>query len=73
MPVEQTITVAIACDNPDCPGNELDPASRTGWLFVTHELYGEEPAAQSVFCCYGCLGEAGVARQGNPKAAPFGS
>lgn len=55
MPTEQTVTLSITCDNPDCPGNDLDPADRTGWLFVTHELYGEPPAS-SVYCTVSCVG-----------------
>jgi hypothetical protein len=55
MPLTEDITVTIACDNPACPGNTLDPADRTGWLFISHEVYGE-PVMQHVFCCYDCLG-----------------
>lgn len=63
MPVEKTDAVSIACDNPDCPGNDLDPADRTGWLFVSSEVYGQ-PTVQTVFCSYDCLGAAGTARSG---------
>lgn len=55
MPVDETTTLQITCDNPACPGNELDPASRYGWLFVTHEVYGE-PTASSVYCSVACVG-----------------
>lgn len=55
MPVEQTTTLAIACDNPACPGNDLDPADRAGWTFVTTEVYGE-PTVQHVYCCAACAG-----------------
>lgn len=54
MPVDKTEALVIACDNPACPGNELDPGARAGWLFVTHEVYGE-PTAQSVYCCLACV------------------
>lgn len=57
MPIEQEMVVNIVCDNPDCPGNELDPADRTGWLFVNSEVYGE-PVQQHVFCCTDCVGMA---------------
>jgi len=57
MAIEETTKLKIKCDNPDCPGNELDPENRNGWLFVTHEVYGE-PTAQHVFCSYACLGTA---------------
>jgi len=53
MPVEQANTVQITCDNPDCPGTDLDPADRTGWFFVTSEIYGQ-PTKQHVFCCKEC-------------------
>jgi len=53
MPVETTETLTISCDNPNCPGNTLDPAVRNGWLFVTSEVYGE-PTQQNVFCCADC-------------------
>jgi hypothetical protein len=54
MPVEETTNTKIVCDNPDCPGNELDPANRYGWLFVTHEIYGE-PTQSHVFCSSDCV------------------
>src|SRR5947207_1686189 len=57
MPTESTTVVRVSCDNPDCPGNDLDPEDRLGWLFVSHEVYGE-PTQQHVFCSYGCLGTA---------------
>ena len=60
MPVDETTTLAISCDNSACPGNSLDPADRAGWLFVTSEVYGD--ATQShVFCCSECAGAAGTA------------
>ena len=55
MPTEQTTVVNIACDNPGCPGNQLDPHDRLGWTFVTSEVYGE-PSAQNVYCCATCAG-----------------
>jgi hypothetical protein len=65
MPVEQTIELHIACDNPACPGNDLDPADRAGWTFIASEVYGE-PSSQPVFCSLGCLGAAGTAAAGDP-------
>lgn len=53
MPIDQEVTVNIVCDNPDCPGNELDPADRMGWFFVSSEIYGQ-PTKQHVFCCGDC-------------------
>jgi len=57
MPVETTETLNITCDNQACPGNDLDPADRTGWLFVTAEVYGQ-PTNQHVFCSAGCVSTA---------------
>lgn len=53
MPVEQETVLQISCDNPACPGNSLDAADRTGWTFVTTEVYGQ-PGAQHVYCCADC-------------------
>lgn len=55
MPVETTTQTNITCDNPDCPGNDLDPAVRTGWLFISSEFYGS-PVNNHVFCCADCAG-----------------
>lgn len=54
-PVETLTVTKITCDNPQCPGNELDPAERTGWTFVTTEVYGEA-TEQHVYCCAMCAG-----------------
>jgi hypothetical protein len=62
MPVEEATVLNITCDNPACPGNDLDPRDRIGWLFVSHEIYGE-PVHQHVFCSYGCVSAA----SGNPQ------
>lgn len=65
MPTESTVTLEISCDNPNCPGHpDLDPADRTGWLFVSHEVYGE-PTAQHVFGSYDCLGAGAAATDSN--------
>lgn len=57
MPLEQTTSLDITCDNPECPGNDLDPADRTGWLFINSEVYGE-PTKQHVFCSVECVNAA---------------
>ena len=58
MPVETTTTETIICDNPACPGTSgLDPHVRTGWLFVSSEVYGE-PTQQHVFCSSECVAAA---------------
>jgi hypothetical protein len=55
MGVETTSSTTVTCDNPNCPGDSgLDPSQHTGWLFVTHEIYGE-PTQSNVFCCAMCL------------------
>lgn len=66
MPVDQTTTLAITCDNEACPGNALDPTDRTGWTFVNTEVYGQ-PGTQFVYCCGMCAGTVGevlTAREG---------
>ncbi len=60
MPVDSETTMTISCDNPACPGNSLDPADRLGWLFVSHEVYGE-PTGSNVYCCAGCVSAAAAA------------
>jgi hypothetical protein len=55
MPVEQTTTINITCDNANCPGNALDPTDRIGWTFVNTEVYGQ-PGTQYVYCCAMCAG-----------------
>lgn len=54
MGVKTTDAVVVSCDNPDCPGTDLDPTERTGWLFISSEIYGE-PTVQHVFCSKDCL------------------
>jgi hypothetical protein len=54
MSVTQETTINVVCDNPACPGNDLDPTDRTGWTFINSEVYGE-PTAQRVFCSAGCV------------------
>jgi len=55
MPVEQDIALTITCDNPSCPGNDLDAGDRTGWTFVNTEVYGQA-GNQHVYCCADCAG-----------------
>jgi hypothetical protein len=58
VPTNQEVTVNIACDNPACPGHpDLKPDDRTGWVFVSHEVYGE-PVMNHVFGSYDCLSQA---------------
>ena len=54
MPIEQITITKVSCDNPACPGNTLDPSTRTGWLFVAAEVYGN-PTTQHVYCCADCV------------------
>jgi hypothetical protein len=53
MPVVETVTLTITCDNPGCPGNTLNPADRRGWTFVNAEIYGGAPV-QYVYCSPTC-------------------
>jgi len=55
MPVTETMVLEIVCDNPNCPGNQLDPADRTDWFFVNREVYGSV-TEQFVYCCAACSG-----------------
>jgi hypothetical protein len=55
MPAEQEVTLNISCDNPDCPGNDLDSTSRDGWLFISGEVYAETQTGQFVYCSADCL------------------
>jgi len=57
MPITETTQLEISCDNPGCPGHpDLDPTDTTGWLLVTHEVYGD-PTASHVFGSYDCLSQ----------------
>lgn len=55
MPVEETKVLSVTCDNPDCAGNDLPTDDRTGWTFVSTEVYGQ-PTTQHVYCCPMCAG-----------------
>ena len=61
MPVVTTEVIRIKCDNPNCPGNDLDESDRTGWLFVSAGVYGGvygSPVQESVFCSVACVNAA---------------
>jgi len=62
MPVSQATVLHIVCDNPSCPGNDLDPKDRTGWTFVTAEVYGD-PSDSGVFCSAECLSASAAAAE----------
>ena len=64
MPVTEATVLQIACDNPQCPGNELDASDRNGWTFVSYEVYGQ-PSDSAVFCCAGCLSASAGAAEGD--------
>lgn len=64
MTLESTEKLKIKCDNPECPGNTLNPEDRAGWLFVSSEFYGE-PTQQHVFCSATCVSDA----TNNPEAS----
>ena len=61
MPLVHTDTIMVTCDNPYCPGNNLNPDKREGWIFITSELYGNQ-VQSFVFCSDGCV----EAAAGNP-------
>lgn len=72
MPADSVTVLRITCDNPACPGNSLDPADRTGWLFVTSEVYGQ-PTMQTVFCSATCVSAAAASEPSPLVAPPVGS
>jgi hypothetical protein len=58
MPVDQEVKLKIKCDNPECPGHDnLSAEDRTGWIFISSEVYGE-PTAQHVFGSVECVNAA---------------
>jgi hypothetical protein len=59
MPVAEATVLNITCDNPNCPGNNLEPTDRTGWFFVSSEIYGQ-PTVQHVFCSASCAAAAAL-------------
>jgi hypothetical protein len=66
MPIHETTTLTIICDNAACPGHpDLNPGDRTGWLFVGAEWYGE-PAFAVVVGSYECLAAAAMAAAPRP-------
>lgn len=71
MPVENMSSIAIACDNHVCSHDhsELSPNDRTGWLFVTSEVYGK-PTQQHVYCCPDCAAMDAPDAFLPPEAAP---
>jgi hypothetical protein len=60
MLIEEFSSITVTCDNPthDAVGNpDMDPSNLTGWLLVTHEVYGDT-STQSVFCSSACVSAA---------------
>jgi len=55
-----TTTYVITCDNPNCPGNDLDPASHYGWIQLTAvvNLDGQFPVMSpaAFYCSPACAG-----------------
>jgi hypothetical protein len=66
VPIDQQTALNITCDNPACPGNDLDPANRLGWFIVTSEIYGQA-TTQHVFCSKECAAAAAL-----DEASAFG-
>jgi len=72
MAVAEKTVLKITCDNPACPGNTLDPKDRLGWVFVSHEVYGE-PTQSNVYCCSECAGHLPTAiDEARPVEGPVG-
>lgn len=62
MPVETTVKLKIKCDNPACPGNDLDPTSYEGWIQINAQVMQDNgmgmmfPTTQSyIFCSASCV------------------
>lgn len=53
MPLTETTTINIICDNSECPGNTLDPTNRDGWLFISNQISGA--SYDHVYCSYTCV------------------
>ena len=68
MPVDQETVLNITCDNAACPGNSLPVDDRTGWTFVSTEVYGQVPT-QFVYCSADCAGTVGNALREAEDAA----
>lgn len=73
MGVETTTTTTITCDNPNCPGNSLDPASFEGWIQLAATTHTAGPegmpsmptmVATRIYCCPACA--ASVSDELNP-------
>jgi hypothetical protein len=53
------VSTEIVCDNPDCPGNTLDPHDRVVWFYVSITTppprdITEPPTVQYVYCTKAC-------------------
>jgi hypothetical protein len=56
MPAIYETTLTVVCDNPDCPGNALDPSAVDGWTFAAVDVRGDPTLpAERVFCSQGCV------------------
>lgn len=69
MPITETSSVEIVCDNPACPNvNPPEPLARNsmnGWLLITAEIYGQTSEAR-VYCSFTCAAVAADARAAQP-------
>jgi hypothetical protein len=72
MGVNESTVLEITCDNPECPGTTLPTDDRTGWVFISSEIYGE-PTKQTVFCSYACVSAVTGAAATEPKTGVFAS
>lgn len=71
MPVTSETVVNIVCDNSACPGNQLDPHDRSGWMFVNREVYGSV-SEQFVYCSQACSATIELEPVPAPPGQPIG-
>ena len=71
-PTNQETVLNVVCDNENCPGNELDPADRKDWIFVTMEVYGEPTMPQMVFCSFAPCAASTINKMARPTPNPQG-
>lgn len=71
MPLESVSVLSIHCDNPNCPGSELDSEDRSGWFFIITEQFGVRSPMNNVFCSMQCISDfAGAVADGTIELPP---
>jgi hypothetical protein len=76
MGVSSTTVLEIICDNPACPGNDLNPESYEGWIQLTAQVTPVAPVAPegalpsplyfpiqstAIYCSSSCASSVGAA------------